>query len=148
MGGIGRLMNDTKNPGDTLSVALAKTLTLKRPVEAGIVRQSFSHGRSKTVVVEKVKRRLIAQGEGNFRAPPPPAAGSRPQPAPARPQAPPQRTSSGVILRSLTEEERESRSRALSGAREREVEERKRAEIEAKAREEREAREREEHAAA
>jgi translation initiation factor IF-2 len=145
-------MNDTKNPGDTLSVAPARTLTLKRPVEAGIVRQSFSHGRSKTVVVEKVKRRAIAPGEAHVpreaNLPPPPAAAPRPQPAPARPQAPPQRTSSGVILRSLTEEERESRSRALSGAREREVEERKRAEIEAKAREEREARDRDERAAA
>ncbi len=146
-------MNDTKNPGDTLSVAPAKTLTLKRPVEAGIVRQSFSHGRSKAVVVEKVKRRAIAPGEAHApreaSLPPPPAAPRPPpQPAPAHPQAPPQRTSSGVILRSLTEEERESRSRALSGAREREVEERKRAEIEAKAREEREARERDERAAA
>ena len=147
-------MNDTKNPGDTLSVAPARTLTLKRPVEAGIVRQSFSHGRSKAVVVEKVKRRAIAPGETHApreaNLPPPPAAapGPRPQPAPARPQAPPPRTSSGVILRSLTDEERESRSRALSGAREREVEERRRAEIEAKAREEREARERDEHAAA
>ena len=137
MSGTARLMNDTKNPADTLSVAPAKTLTLKRPVEAGIVRQSFSHGRSKAVVVEKVKRRAIAPGEAHApreaNLPPPPAAAPRPQPAPARPQAPPQRTSSGVILRSLTDEERESRSRALSGAREREVEERKRAEIEAKA---------------
>ncbi|HEY8031510.1 MAG TPA: translation initiation factor IF-2 [Methylocella sp.] len=147
-------MNDSKNPGDTLSVAPARTLTLKRPVEAGIVRQSFSHGRSKAVVVEKVKRRAIAPGEAHApreaNIPPPPAAApkQRPQPVPARPQAPPQRNPSGVILRSLTEEERESRSRALSGAREREVEERRRAEIEAKAREEREAREREEHAAA
>ena len=59
-------MNDTKNPGDTtLSVAPTKTLTLKRPVEAGIVRQSFSHGRSKAVVVEKVKRRAIAPGEAH-----------------------------------------------------------------------------------
>ncbi|MGI8570852.1 MAG: translation initiation factor IF-2 [Methylocella sp.] len=147
-------MNDTKNPGDTLSVAPARTLTLKRPVEAGVVRQSFSHGRSKAVVVEKMKRRAVAPGEAHApreaNLPPPPAAAlaPRPQPAPARPQAPPQRTSSGVILRSLTDEERESRSRALSGAREREVEERKRAEIEAKAREEREARERDERAAA
>jgi translation initiation factor IF-2 len=147
-------MNDTKNPGDTLSVAPAKKLTLRRPVEAGIVRQSFSHGRSKAVVVEKVKRRAIAPGEAHApreaNLPPSPAAAPRPrpEPAPVRPQAPPQRTLSGVILRSLTEEERESRSRALSGAREREVEERKRAEIEAKAREEREARERDEHAAA
>ncbi|MGB6177360.1 MAG: translation initiation factor IF-2 associated domain-containing protein, partial [Methylocella sp.] len=71
-------MNDTKNPGDTLSVAPAKTLTLKRPVEAGIVRQSFSHGRSKAVVVEKVKRRAIAPGETHApreaNLPPPPAA--------------------------------------------------------------------------
>ena len=140
-------MNDTKNPADTLSVAPAKTLTLKRPVEAGIVRQSFSHGRSKAVVVEKVKRRAIAPGEANLQ-PPLAAPRPRPQPAPALPQAPPQRTSSGVILRSLTDEERESRSRALSGAREREVEERKRAEVEAKAREEREVRERDERAAA
>jgi translation initiation factor IF-2 len=143
-------MNDTKNPGDALSIVPAKTLTLKRPVEAGIVRQSFSHGRSKAVVVEKVKRRGIAPGEAhapreaNLPPPPPAAPIPRPQPAPA----PPQRMSSGVILRSLTEEERESRSRALSGAREREIEERRRAEIEAKAREEREARERDERAAA
>src|SRR6202045_2392480 len=152
MGGNARPMNDTKNPGDTLSVAPARTLTLKRPVEAGIVRQSFSHGRSKAVVVEKVKRRAIAPGEAHVpheaNLSPPPGAAPRLQPAPARPQPPPQRTSSGVILRSLTEEERDARSRALSDAREREVEDRKRAEIEAKAREEREARERDERAAA
>ncbi len=66
----------------------------------------------------------------------------------ARPQGAPPRSSSGVILRTLTDEEREARSRALSGAHEREIEERKRAELETKAREEREAREREERAAA
>jgi translation initiation factor IF-2 len=148
-------MNDTKNPGDTtLSVAPAKRLSLKRPVEAGIVRQSFSHGRSKAVVVEKVKRRAIGPGETHVPreavVPPPPAPAApkpRPQPAQAQQQAP-HRTSSGVILRSLTEEEREARSRALSDAREREVEDRKRAEIDAKVREERESREREERAAA
>src|SRR5664279_4500799 len=44
--GNARLMSETKNPGDhTLSVSPTKTLSLKRPVEAGIVRQSFSHGR-------------------------------------------------------------------------------------------------------
>ncbi len=55
------VMSDTKNPNDkTLSVTPTKTLTLKRPVEQGVVRQSFSHGRTKAVVVEKVKRRVIA----------------------------------------------------------------------------------------
>ena len=54
----------TKNTGEKLSVASTKTLTLKRGgVEQGVVRQSFSHGRSKAVVVEKVKRRVAAPGE-------------------------------------------------------------------------------------
>jgi translation initiation factor IF-2 len=150
-------MTETKTPGDTkLHVAPTKTLSLKRPVEAGIVRQSFSHGRTKAVVVEKVKRRALAPGEAHpprevqAPAPPPPAAAPvappRPQAATPRPPAP--RNSAGVILRSLTEEEREARSRALSGAREREIEERKRAAAEAAARAEREAREKEEQAAA
>src|SRR5579885_781679 len=147
------LMTDAKNPGETLSVAPAKTLTLRRPVEAGIVRQSFSHGRSKAVVVEKVKRRTVAPGETHHvprEAPAAPSpAGVVPRPAQQRPsgsaQAQP-RAPSGVILRSLTEEEQEARSRALSEAREREAEERKRAEAEAQAREEREARKREEDA--
>src|SRR5271166_529963 len=57
-------MTETKNPGEkTLSVAPTKTLTLKRGVEQGVVRQSFSHGRSKAVVVEKVKRRVVGPGD-------------------------------------------------------------------------------------
>src|SRR5450759_5950924 len=50
-------MSDTKTPGEKkLSVS---KLTLKPRTETGVVRQSFSHGRSKQVVVEKVKRRSI-----------------------------------------------------------------------------------------
>ncbi|MFZ0559565.1 MAG: translation initiation factor IF-2 associated domain-containing protein, partial [Methylovirgula sp.] len=56
-------MAESKNTDNTLTVAPTKTLSLKRPVEAGTVRQSFSHGRSKTVVVEKVKRRALGSGE-------------------------------------------------------------------------------------
>ena len=94
-------MNDTKTPGDkTLHpTSSGKTLTLKRPVEQGTVRQSFSHGRSKAVVVEKVKRRVIAPGEaGHSAAAPAPApaapqtakpAAAAPPAAPARPAAPP-----------------------------------------------------------
>jgi translation initiation factor IF-2 len=41
-----------------------KPLSLKRTVDAGHVKQSFSHGRSKSVVVEKKKKRTIsAPGE-------------------------------------------------------------------------------------
>ncbi|RIK96318.1 MAG: hypothetical protein DCC74_10525, partial [Proteobacteria bacterium] len=53
-------MVDTKTPGDkTLSVSPTKTLTLKPRVE-GTVRQSFSHGRTKQVVVEKRAKRRLA----------------------------------------------------------------------------------------
>ena len=88
-------MNDTKTPGDkTLHPAPGKTLTLKRPVEQGMVRQSFSHGRSKAVVVEKVKRRVIAPGEpgreaGQAAPAAPAAAPAAPRPAaPAAPSSP------------------------------------------------------------
>src|SRR4029077_10952895 len=57
-------MTETKNPGEKLTVAPSKPLTLKRSVEQGVVRQSFSHGRTKAVVVEKVKRRTVGPGDG------------------------------------------------------------------------------------
>src|SRR5216684_83386 len=60
-------MTETKNTGEkTLSVNPTKTLTLKRGVEQGVVRQSFSHGRSKAVVVEEEARRR-ADREGRER---------------------------------------------------------------------------------
>ena len=66
----------TKNGGEKLSVTSTKTLTLKRGgVEQGVVRQSFSHGRSKAVVVEKVKRRVAGPGEARI------------EPRPLRPRA-------------------------------------------------------------
>jgi len=51
-------MSETKTPdGKTLSVGKS-TLSLKPRTETGVVRQSFSHGRSKQVVVEVKKRRI------------------------------------------------------------------------------------------
>ncbi len=82
-------MTETKNTGDkTLHVAAPKTLTLKRPAEQGVVRQSFSHGRSKAVVVEKVKRRVIGPAEAPAPAAPPPKAAAPPAPTVVRPAAP------------------------------------------------------------
>jgi translation initiation factor IF-2 len=49
-------------------------LELGKTVDAGSVRQSFSHGRSKTVQVEVVKKRVVAPGQR-------PAAGPTPAPA-------------------------------------------------------------------
>ncbi|PSC04868.1 translation initiation factor IF-2, partial [Alsobacter soli] len=77
-------MTDTKNSGDKTLHVPGKTLSLKRPVEQGVVRQSFSHGRSKAVVVEKVKRRIIGPGEH----PKPEAAPAAPAAAAPRPAAP------------------------------------------------------------
>src|SRR5215472_11153877 len=106
-------MTETKNPSEkTLSVTPTKTLTLKRGVEQGVVRQSFSHGRSKPVVVEKVKRRVIGPGEAKAEAAPaasqaPAGRGARAASAAGTPaSAAPAPKPSGVVLRSLTEEER------------------------------------------
>jgi translation initiation factor IF-2 len=149
-------MVDTKTPGDkTLSVP-TKTLTLKPRVETGTVRQSFSHGRSKQVVVEKRgKRRVGGDGPGTEPHAAPEPAAAKPAPAPARPGlgrsgAPSQRNAggSGVVLRTLTEDERSARASALADARQREIEERRQAEEEAKRRASRESIERAEREAA
>ena len=135
-------MVDTKTPGDkTLSVP-TKTLTLKPRVETGTVRQSFSHGRTKQVVVEKRGKRRVG-GE----VPPAethavePASAKAPTPSPASRAAPPPappRSNSGVVLRTLTDDERTARASALADAKMRDIEERRLAEEEAKRRSSRE----------
>jgi translation initiation factor IF-2 len=135
-------MVDTKSPGDkTLSVP-TKTLTLKPRVETGTVRQSFSHGRTKQVVVEKRgKRRLGGDAPAETpQAPEPVVAKPAPVKAPMTRAAtpPPPRSGSGVVLRTLTEDERSARASALADARARDVEERRLAEEEAKRRNSRE----------
>jgi translation initiation factor IF-2 len=152
-------MSETKNPGEKLSVSSPKTLTLKRGVEQGVVRQSFSHGRTKAVVVEKVKRRVIGETKAETAAPAPerapakrPAGATAKAPA-ATPPAPAAAPAvapkpSGVVLRTLTEEERSARAHALYDARAREAEERRVAEEEAQRRVSREVVERTEREAA
>nr|MDL4810551.1 translation initiation factor IF-2 associated domain-containing protein [Brucella abortus] len=57
-------MSDKTNDDKTLSVNPKKTLTLKRPgVEQSTVRQNFSHGRTKAVVVETKKRKFSRPDE-------------------------------------------------------------------------------------
>ncbi len=161
-------MSETGNSDKTVTAAPPKaTLHLKRPVEQGTVRQSFSHGRSKAVVVEKVKRRILTPAEAAAAvrpAPPAPAAApppvapapakptlaasARPAPvAPVKPTAPPP-PKTGVVLPTLTAEQREARARALIDARASEEDDRRRQEADAGARREREARDRLEREAA
>ena len=149
-------MTETKNPGEKLRVTPGKgTLSLKRPgIEQGVVKQSFSHGRTKSVVVEKVKRRV--PGEAKSEAAPTAATAPASGAAPARrtavrggaataPAAAPTPTAAkpagGVVLRTLTEEERAARSSALESAKVREAEERRVAEEESRRRNERDSRE-------
>src|ERR1700736_1198686 len=131
-------MVDTKTPGDkTLSVP-TKTLTLKPRVETGTVRQSFSHGRTKQVVVEKRGKRRVG-GDApatETHASEPVVAKAAPAKAPLARPAPsaPPRSSSGVVLRTLTEDERTARASALADAKVRDIEERRLAEEEARRR--------------
>src|ERR1700749_1155743 len=108
-------MADTTNPGDKkLGV---KPLSLKPRVETGTVRQSFPHGRTKQVVVEKRGKRRIggdAPVTETARGPEPVAAKAAPaakaplgRPAANPPAAP--RNASGVVLRTLTEDEHAAR---------------------------------------
>src|SRR4051795_10604543 len=45
-----------------LTLRSSGTLGLRRPIETGQVRQSFSHGRSKQVTVEVRKKRVLTPG--------------------------------------------------------------------------------------
>ncbi len=111
------MSEDTKK---VLSLGGKPKLELKKPVSggdagaAGSVRQSFSHGRSKTVAVE-VKQRKRTDKEAT------PEATARPQMV----RGPELGTSVSVnergratsaIIRQLTPEERDARARALRGA--------------------------------
>jgi translation initiation factor IF-2 len=75
-------MSDTT---DKPKLGARAPLGLKRTVETGKVKQSFSHGRSNTVVVEVKKRRILGPGGG---APAPEAPKIEEAPAPAAPAAP------------------------------------------------------------
>ncbi len=154
-------MSDTKSGDDnTLSVTPKKTLTLKRPgMEQGTVRQNFSHGRTKQVVVETKKRKFSMPGDKPepvaapvFTPKPPVVAAPVVQEAPKAPPPPPPPPPverGGMVLNELSRSEMEARRRALEGSKVREVEDRQRAAEDAKRRaedEERRKREREESA--
>src|SRR5947209_20592510 len=88
-----------------------KTLSLKK-TETSTVKQSFSHGRTKAVVVEKKRARVAPDAKA-----PEPERKAPTTVAPQRsaPESPPRRemqSRAGVVLRQLTEEEKEARSRA------------------------------------
>jgi len=131
-------MSDTKDTEQSETAGGRKPLSLRRTVESGHVRQNFSHGCSKSVLVEKKRKRTISAPGGAVEAPPKPAE-KKPEPIKAKvavaPKAKPrpavEQRSSGNVLRTLTEEEKEARAKALASARVREAEEVKQAVVDA-----------------
>ncbi|WP_197274273.1 translation initiation factor IF-2 [Novosphingobium sp. AAP93] len=131
-------MSDDKKP--TLG---RRPLGLKTSVEAGEVKQTFSHGRTNKVVVEVKRRKLMPRtpGEGAPAAPeaaPVAAAPVAPAPQPVRAPAPPppppaaSRETRQEMQTRLLREAEEARLQALEAANRREQEERLRAAEEAR----------------
>ena len=98
-------------------------LGLKRTVETGKVKQSFSHGRSNTVVVEVKKRRILGR-PGEVEAAPEPVPAAAPVAPPPPPPPPPPPAASSLLSRQelqakLLREAEEARMTALEEARRR-----------------------------
>ena len=102
-----------------------KTLGVRGGPRSGNVKQSFSHGRTKNVVVETKRKRVVV---------PKPGAASAGAPAGGKPKAPsgdPSKRPAGI-----SEAEMERRMKALQAAKDREAEDAAKREAEEKAREE------------
>jgi translation initiation factor IF-2 len=129
-------MSETKDPEEKNAKAERKTMTLsvKRTVESGMVRQNFSHGRSKSVVVEKKRsKRPLSMQDAVAAVPqetkPAPAAPKLPQGQQQRgrktdTQSADRQQQSRNVLRQLSSDEVDARARALIEARKREEVER------------------------
>ena len=112
-------MSETEKP----KLGMRAPLGIKRTVETGQVKQSFSHGRQNTVVVEVKRRRILGKPgeaeatpviEAKVEAPPPP-------PPPVAPKAKAEsQFSRQEIQTQLLREAEEARMAALQGARRRE----------------------------
>ncbi|MBI1200772.1 MAG: translation initiation factor IF-2 [Phenylobacterium sp.] len=123
-------MSDENNNG-------RKPLTLKPraggSVSSGTVKQSFSHGRTKTVVVETKRARPHAPTGGNLAAP---SAAERRQYEPPRPSSAPQGPRPAQTADGLSAEERAARQRVIEAARRQQAQQAQQ-ESEQRAREER-----------
>src|SRR5436309_11211315 len=113
-------MTDTNDSNDRKlggAGGQGRTLSMRRPVEQSRVKQNFSHGRTKTVVVETRRKRPAGpSGREEERPgetkPPPQQFHVQPRVAPTveKPKAPAAgQPRSGVVLRTLTNEEKEAR---------------------------------------
>jgi translation initiation factor IF-2 len=139
-------MSDKNNSDQSAGTKPRRTLTLKT-TEQGTVRQSFSHGRTKAVVVEKRKRRIVGPGsedKAQTDATPPKVEVKAPVVEQKSKRSGLSKakivSADGDNQRILTDSEQEARMAALREAQIRDAEERERAEEEAKKRAEEAAR--------
>jgi translation initiation factor IF-2 len=117
-------MSDENENKPTLT---RKPLGLKRAVESGEVKQTFSHGRTNKVVVEVKRRRLVGKPgfEAEVAPPPPPPAVVAPPPPPVAPKPAPQDMMSRQERQAkLLREAEEARLSMLEESRRREDEQR------------------------
>jgi len=117
-------MSETKDSTDkTTSGSGRKPLSLKRTVESGLVRQNFSHGRSKSVVVEKRKTRKLSKPGDPAATEKVKKASPKPQPKVAKQKTSPSKAARPATSNKsskpggLSQEELAARDRALSVAR-------------------------------
>lgn len=116
---------DEAGDGKKLLKVRPGRLELKKTVDAGQVRQSFSHGRTKSVAVEVRRKRTFTQGATGGMQEVKKAAAVAAEEAiaptaevePAVPEADKDASRRPAVLRTLTEEEAAARARALQGAR-------------------------------
>ena len=125
-------MTGTKDTDEkTIRSSGRKQLSLQRTVESGHVRQNFSHGRSKSVVVEKRRtRKLAPPGAENevktekkvakkSAAPTPPAEApaKKPRPSTSAEKASAKKTAvDAAAAKTLSDEESKKRAEALAAA--------------------------------
>ncbi|MEL6871500.1 MAG: translation initiation factor IF-2 N-terminal domain-containing protein, partial [Pseudomonadota bacterium] len=119
-------MSDTNETTDKPAGGRKKPLQLKRTVESGHVQQKFSHGRSKSVVVEKKRKRTVTAGAGQRSEAPAASPSEQPsKPAPQRSagRKAPAKAGAGKAGGGLSDGEVAARAKALAAARVRQVEE-------------------------
>ncbi len=149
-------MSDAKDSDDApLTLKAPRRLEIKKTVGSGQVRQSFSRGRTKAVQVEVKKTRTVGRSAGDAlfgdpverektaapeQTPAPSIELKVPSPTSSALQHQPASTSSSsaaaqrgrVVLKSLTDDEKAARARAVDGARTRDDELRRRADEDAR----------------
>ena len=142
-------MSETQKPEERkLSLRKPGKLEGRKAVEAGQVRQSFSHGRSKAVTVEVKKKRSVSRAPAAKTAAPRRATKPKEAAEPVTPQVEEQLVSAidvgadaaiegsaeqpargRIMLRDLTDDEKQARAKALEGAKQADLEAREHAKV-------------------